>query len=67
MAALPLSSWLHPNNADRITDRAGIFQESLISSRTRKDPEFYDKIIQDESLRDLAWEINEQSAKQCSE
>jgi 5-methyltetrahydrofolate--homocysteine methyltransferase len=33
----------------------------------RKDPEFYDKIIQDKSLRDLAWEINEQSAKQCRE
>jgi 5-methyltetrahydrofolate--homocysteine methyltransferase len=33
----------------------------------RKDPEFYDKIIQDQSLRDLAWEINEQSAKQCRE
>src|SRR6201985_2764636 len=29
----------------------------------RKDPEFYDKIVQDQSLRDLAWEINEQSAK----
>jgi 5-methyltetrahydrofolate--homocysteine methyltransferase len=33
----------------------------------RKDPEFYDKIIQDSSLRGLAWEINEQSAKQCRE
>ncbi len=33
----------------------------------RKDPEFYDKIIQDKFLRDLAWEINEQSAKQCRE
>src|ERR1700759_1436579 len=33
----------------------------------RKDPEFYDKIVQDQSLRDLAWEINEQSAKQCRE
>ena len=33
----------------------------------RKDPEFYDKIIQDQALRDLAWEINEQSAKQCRE
>jgi len=33
----------------------------------RKDPEFYDEIIQDQSLRELAWEINEQSAKQCRE
>src|SRR6201985_307041 len=29
----------------------------------RKDPEFYQKIIDDRALRDLAWEINEQSAK----
>src|ERR1700684_1784335 len=33
----------------------------------RKDPEFYQKIIADSSLRDLAWEINEQSARQCRE
>src|SRR5271155_2362399 len=33
----------------------------------RKDPEFYQKIIEDEMLRGLAWEINEQSAKQCRE
>jgi 5-methyltetrahydrofolate--homocysteine methyltransferase len=33
----------------------------------RKDPEFYQKIIEDESLRRLAWEINEQSARQCRE
>src|SRR5215467_14718966 len=31
----------------------------------RKNPEFYEKIIHDQSLRDLAWEINEQSARQC--
>ena len=31
----------------------------------RKDPEFYQKIIEDESLNSLAWEINEQSARQC--
>jgi len=31
----------------------------------RKDPEFYQKIIEDESLIGLAWEINEQSARQC--
>ena len=31
----------------------------------RKDPDFYQKIIEDESLNSLAWEINEQSAQQC--
>lgn len=33
----------------------------------RKDPEFYQKIIDDHDLNDLAWEINEQSARQCRE
>jgi 5-methyltetrahydrofolate--homocysteine methyltransferase len=33
----------------------------------RKDPGFYEKIIQDPFLRNLAWEINEQSARQCRE
>ena len=31
----------------------------------RKDPEFYQKIIDDRFLNDLAWEINEKSAQQC--
>ena len=31
----------------------------------RKDPEFYSKIIGDPFLEGLAWDINEQSAKQC--
>src|SRR5580658_1239937 len=31
----------------------------------RKDPEFYGKIVGDRFLEDLAWEINEQSARQC--
>ncbi len=31
----------------------------------RKNPEFYNGIIQDRFLNDLAWEINEQSARQC--
>ncbi len=31
----------------------------------RKDPAFYQKIIDDEFLNGLAWEINEQSARQC--
>jgi 5-methyltetrahydrofolate--homocysteine methyltransferase len=33
----------------------------------RKDPEFYQKVIEDPFLNDLAWEINEQSARQCRE
>jgi 5-methyltetrahydrofolate--homocysteine methyltransferase len=33
----------------------------------RKDPEFYQKIIGDEFLNRLAWDINEQSARQCRE
>jgi 5-methyltetrahydrofolate--homocysteine methyltransferase len=33
----------------------------------RKDPEFYQKIIDDRFLDDVAWDINEQSAKQCRE
>jgi 5-methyltetrahydrofolate--homocysteine methyltransferase len=33
----------------------------------RKDPEFYQKIIDDASLNKLAWDINEQSARQCRE
>ncbi|HEY6225940.1 MAG TPA: methionine synthase, partial [Verrucomicrobiae bacterium] len=33
----------------------------------RKDPEFYQKVIEDKFLADLAWDINEQSARQCRE
>jgi 5-methyltetrahydrofolate--homocysteine methyltransferase len=33
----------------------------------RKDPEFYQKIMEDKFLNGLAWEINEQSARQCRE
>jgi len=33
----------------------------------RKDPEFYQKIIDDPMLSALAWEINETSARQCRE
>src|SRR6202522_3636156 len=33
----------------------------------RKDPAFYQKIIEDPFLNDLAWEINETSARQCRE
>src|SRR6201998_2297545 len=33
----------------------------------RKDPEFYQRVIDDKMLQDLAWEINETSAQQCRE
>jgi 5-methyltetrahydrofolate--homocysteine methyltransferase len=33
----------------------------------RKAPEFYQKIIEDSFLKQLAWDINEQSAQQCRE
>src|SRR6201984_163137 len=33
----------------------------------RKNPAFYQKIIEDQFLNQLAWEINEQSARQCRE
>jgi 5-methyltetrahydrofolate--homocysteine methyltransferase len=33
----------------------------------RKDPEFYQRVIDDPFLGNLAWEINEQSAQQCRE
>jgi 5-methyltetrahydrofolate--homocysteine methyltransferase len=33
----------------------------------RKDPEFYQRVIENESLKNLAWEINETSARQCRE
>ncbi|HKP63637.1 MAG TPA: methionine synthase [Polyangiales bacterium] len=33
----------------------------------RKDPAFFDTVLQNKQLRDLAWEINETSARQCRE
>ena len=33
----------------------------------RKDPNFYQQVLENPMLRDLAWEINEQSARQCRE
>src|SRR6201997_2307627 len=33
----------------------------------RKDPAFYQKVIEDPFLNSLAWEINETSARQCRE
>ncbi|MDE1162148.1 MAG: homocysteine S-methyltransferase family protein [Acidobacteriaceae bacterium] len=33
----------------------------------RKDPAFYQEVLENPMLRDLAWEINETSARQCRE
>ncbi|HET8935176.1 MAG TPA: methionine synthase [Polyangiales bacterium] len=33
----------------------------------RKDPAFFQTVIENKMLRELAWEINEQSARQCRE
>jgi 5-methyltetrahydrofolate--homocysteine methyltransferase len=33
----------------------------------RKDPAFYQRVVEDKFLGGLAWEINEQSARQCRE
>jgi 5-methyltetrahydrofolate--homocysteine methyltransferase len=33
----------------------------------RKDPEFYQKVVDDDFLNRLAWDVNEQSARQCRE
>jgi 5-methyltetrahydrofolate--homocysteine methyltransferase len=43
------------------------FVEDPRETGGRKDPEFYQKIIEDRMLGDLAWEINETSARQCRE
>jgi 5-methyltetrahydrofolate--homocysteine methyltransferase len=43
------------------------FVEDPRETGGRKDPEFYQKIIEDRFLGELAWEINEQSARQCRE
>src|SRR5258707_4246455 len=43
------------------------FVEDPRESGGRKDPAFYQKVIENPFLNDLAWEINEQSARQCRE
>jgi len=43
------------------------FVEDPRETGGRKDPAFYQKVIDDEFLNGLAWEINEQSARQCRE
>jgi 5-methyltetrahydrofolate--homocysteine methyltransferase len=43
------------------------FVEDPRETGGRKDPAFYQRVIDDKFLSDLAWEINEQSARQCRE
>jgi len=43
------------------------FVEDPRETGGRKDPEFYQKIIEDASLNELAWDINVVSARQCRE
>jgi 5-methyltetrahydrofolate--homocysteine methyltransferase len=43
------------------------FMEDPRERGGRKDPEFYQRIIDDPFLNSLAWDINEQSARQCRE
>ena len=43
------------------------FVEDPRETGGRKDPAFYQKIIEDKFLNDLAWDINETSARQCRE
>jgi 5-methyltetrahydrofolate--homocysteine methyltransferase len=43
------------------------FREDPREHGGRKDPEFYEEIIEDKYLNLLAWDINEQSARQCRE
>ncbi len=44
-----------------------VFVDDPRETGGRKDPAFYEKVIHDPFLRKLAWEINEQSARQCRE
>jgi 5-methyltetrahydrofolate--homocysteine methyltransferase len=43
------------------------FVEDPRETGGRKDPEFYQRVIEDAMLSGLAWEINETSARQCRE
>jgi 5-methyltetrahydrofolate--homocysteine methyltransferase len=43
------------------------FMEDPREKGGRKDPAFYQEVIENKYLNDLAWEINEQSARQCRE
>src|SRR5262245_60223382 len=43
------------------------FVDDPRESGGRKDPEFYQRILENRFLDELAWEINETSARQCRE
>ncbi len=43
------------------------FLEDPRETGGRKDPAFYQGVLEDKFLNELAWEINEQSARQCRE
>ena len=43
------------------------FREDPRERGGRKNPEFYEEIVGDKFLNQLAWDINEQSARQCRE
>ncbi len=43
------------------------FVEDPRETGGRKDPAFYQGVIENKFLKELAWEINEQSARQCRE
>jgi len=43
------------------------FSWTTARARRRKDPEFYQGVIEDKFLNDLTWDINEKSARLCRE
>src|SRR6201996_9335240 len=45
--------------------QSGFFVDDPREHGGRKDPDFYQKVSEDRKRRDLAWEINETSARQC--
>src|ERR1700761_1758157 len=47
--------------------QSGFFVDDPREHGGRKDPDFYQKVSEDRKRRDLAWEINETSARQCRE
>src|SRR6202050_4581274 len=54
----------NPFGATSIT-QSEFFVEDPRERGGRKDPDFYQKVIENEFLNNLAWEINETSARQC--
>src|SRR3954463_9539507 len=58
--------WTNTFGATSIT-QSEFFVDDPREHGGRKDPEFYQKVIDNRFLGDLAWEINEQSARQCRE